>query len=53
MIHTDQFGAIALQPWYAILLGVLTMVLIGSGLALLRSPRRPMAAGFGSSSQSE
>ncbi len=52
-IHTGQFAAIDLQPWYAILLGMVTLVLVVSGLALLRTPRRPMAAGFGSSPQSE
>ena len=38
-IHTGRFGVINLQPYYSWLLGLLTLVAIGSGLALLR-PRR-------------
>ncbi len=52
-IHTGKFGVIDLQPWYATLLGLLTLVLILSGLALLRSPQRPLRAGLGSSQQPE
>ena len=35
-IHTGRFGVINLQPYYSWLLGLLTLVAIGSGLALLR-----------------
>ena len=38
-IHTGRFGVINLQPYYSWLLGLLTLVAIGSGLTLLR-PRR-------------
>lgn len=33
-IHTGRFGPINLQPYYSLLLGVLTLVVIASGLAL-------------------
>ena len=33
-IHTGRFGVINLQPYYSWLLGLLTLVAIGSGLAL-------------------
>lgn len=39
-IHTGRFGPINLQPWYAVVLGMLTLVVIGSGLLLLRQPPR-------------
>ena len=39
-IHTGKFGPINLQPYYSILLGILTLVLVVSGLQLLRQPRR-------------
>jgi hypothetical protein len=39
-IHTGRFGPLNLQPWYSLLLGALTMVVIGSGLALLLSSGR-------------
>jgi hypothetical protein len=34
-IHTGRFGPLNLQPFYSILLGVLTLVVIASGLGLL------------------
>lgn len=34
-IHTGRFGPINLQPYYSLLLGGLTLVVIASGLALL------------------
>lgn len=42
-IHTGKFGPINLQPYYSLLLGVLTLVVIISGLALLLSGRRSKA----------
>ena len=39
-IHAGKFGPINLQPYYSILLGILTLVLVVSGLQLLRQPRR-------------
>ena len=40
-IHTGRFGVINLQPYYSWLLGVLTLVAIGSGVMLLMAkPRR-------------
>lgn len=38
-IHAGRFGPLNLQPYYAGLLGLLTLVVITSGLALLRSGR--------------
>ncbi len=34
-IHTGRFGPINLQPYYSVLLGVLTLVVIASGDTLL------------------
>jgi len=34
-IHTGRFGPINLQPYYSLLLGVLTLVVIASGATLL------------------
>jgi hypothetical protein len=42
-IHTGRFGPINLQPHYSMLLGVLTLVVIGSGLAMLLSSSRARA----------
>jgi hypothetical protein len=42
-IHTGQFGPINLQPYYSLLLGALTLVVIGSGLAMLLSSSRTRA----------
>ena len=39
-IHTGRFGPINLQPIYSILLGILSCLLIASGLALWRPQRR-------------
>ena len=40
-LHTGNFGAINLQPIYSVMLGVLTVVVTVSGLALLiRMPAR-------------
>lgn len=42
-IHTGRFGPINLQPYYSLLLGALTIVVIGSGLAMLLSSSRTRA----------
>ena len=34
-IHTGKFGLLNLQPYYSLLLGLLTLALIASGLLLL------------------
>ena len=39
-IHTGRFGPINLQPYYSLLLGVLTLVVIASGATLLLSRGR-------------
>jgi hypothetical protein len=39
-IHTGRFGPINLQPYYSVVLGLLTLVVIGSGLMVLRQPPR-------------
>ena len=36
-IHTGRFGPINLQPYYSLLLGGFTLVVIASGLAMLLS----------------
>ena len=42
-IHTGRFGPINLQPYYSLLLGALTLVVIGSGLVMLLSSSRTRA----------
>ena len=42
-IHTGRFGPINLQPYYSLLLGGLTLVVIASGLALFVSTNRARA----------
>lgn len=42
-IHTGKFGPINLQPYYSLLLGVLTLVVIASGVAMLFSSNRARA----------
>lgn len=39
-IHTGRFGPLNLQPYYSLLLGGLTLVVIASGLAMLLSGGR-------------
>ncbi|NDA75425.1 MAG: hypothetical protein EBX47_04750 [Synechococcaceae bacterium WB8_1B_057] len=40
-IHTGKFGPLNMQPYYSMLLGLFTLVLIASGLVLLLpSPKR-------------
>jgi hypothetical protein len=39
-LHTGNFGLINLQPWYSAILGLLTLVVAGSGLGLLIDARR-------------
>ncbi len=39
-IHTGKFGPINLQPYYSLLLGVLTLVVIASGVAMFFSSNR-------------
>ena len=34
-IHSGQFGPLNLQPYYSLLLGGLTLVLVASGVAML------------------
>jgi hypothetical protein len=42
-LHTGRFGPVNLQPWYSLILGVLTLVVIASGLVMLVFGRRPAA----------
>ena len=45
-LHTGNFGAINLQPYYSTVLGVLTLFVAGSGIGLLlgrRSAGKPAA----------
>ena len=42
-IHTGRFGPINLQPYYSLLLGVLPLVVIVSGIAMLLSSSRTRA----------
>lgn len=42
-IHTGRFGPINLQPFYSLLLGGFTLVVIASGLAMLLSSNRARA----------
>ncbi|KMM16473.1 fumarate reductase [Synechococcus sp. GFB01] len=54
-IHTGRFGPINLQPYYSVVLGLLTLVVIGSGLMVLLQPTRSLstpARGRGRSSDS-
>ena len=39
-IHTGHFGWLNLQPFYPLLLGVLTIVVTGSGVVMLLRPSR-------------
>ncbi|CAK6690430.1 MULTISPECIES: hypothetical protein [unclassified Synechococcus] len=39
-LHTGNFGLINLQPYYSAILGLLTLVVAGSGLGLLIGARR-------------
>lgn len=39
-LHTGNFGAVNLQPYYSTVLGVLTLFIAGSGLGLLLGHRR-------------
>lgn len=43
-IHSGRFGPLNLQPFYSALLGVFTLVVIVSGLAMLISRGRAQAA---------
>ena len=43
-LHTGNFGALNLQPYYSTVLGVLTLFVAGSGIGLLlgsRSGKKP------------
>jgi ABC-type Na+ efflux pump permease subunit len=40
LLHTGNFGVINLQPIYSPLIGVMTLVLVASGIALLVGGRR-------------
>lgn len=42
-LHTGKFGPINLQPYYSLLLGALTLVVIASGMALLLTSGRARA----------
>ena len=44
-VHTGRFGPLNLQPYYSVLLGLLTLVVITSGLAMLMSKNRPKPDG--------
>ena len=44
-VHTGRFGPLNLQPYYSVLLGLLTLVVIISGLAMLISKNRPKPDG--------
>ncbi|MCT0218579.1 hypothetical protein KQ304_06120 [Synechococcus sp. CS-1329] len=39
-LHTGNFGLLNLQPFYSAILGLLTLVVAGSGLGLLIGARR-------------
>jgi hypothetical protein len=39
-LHTGNFGAVNLQPYYSTVLGVLTLFIAGSGLGMLLGRRR-------------
>ncbi len=39
-LHTGNFGAVNLQPYYATVLGVLTLFIAGSGIGMLLTSRR-------------
>lgn len=39
-LHTGRFGPINLQPYYSVILGLLTIALIVSGMSLLLPKRR-------------
>lgn len=39
-IHSGRFGPINLQPYYSIILGIFTFLLIGSGLMLWLPKKR-------------
>ena len=39
-LHTGRFGPINLQPYYSVILGLLTIALIVSGVSLLLPKRR-------------
>ena len=42
-VHSGRFGTLTLQPYYSGLLCLFTLVVIGSGLALLLAGRRAKA----------
>ena len=39
-LHTGRFGPINLQPYYSVILGLLTIALIVSGMSLILPKRR-------------
>lgn len=39
-LHTGNFGVINLQPYYSPLIGVLTLILVASGVSMLLGGRR-------------
>ena len=39
-LHTGRFGPINLQPYYSVILGLLTIALIVSGVSLILPKRR-------------
>ena len=39
-LHTGRFGPISLQPYYSVILGLLTIALIVSGVSLFLPKRR-------------
>lgn len=44
-IHTGRFGPLNLQPYYSVLLGLLTLVVIASGIGMLIPKGRPSSPG--------
>ncbi len=39
-LHTGNFGIVNLQPYYSPLIGVLTLILVASGVSMLLGGRR-------------
>lgn len=40
-LHTGRLGPLNLQPYYSLIVGALTLVVVISGLSLLWQPQRP------------
>lgn len=48
-LHTGNYGVINLQPIYSPLIGVLTLLLVGSGAVLLLNKTKPVQSSHESS----